>query len=201
MLKLGIVPDFDLIEQLRRVIEQPISLGPELAVFRDRAGRVAQRRLAQSGFRTGEAILELNGSSRKTSFGGMQIRWKITSTGHKGKRAPKFAVGVEYFDADKVGSPVLVRHWQPGDRFQPIGLGAQVKLQDLFTNEKIPRPVRHQLVVAATASGDLFWVEGLRIAERFKLDKQTRRRLKWQWLRRNPVLRAGEGGVSLGRTF
>src|SRR6266571_3045506 len=86
LLRLGIVPDFDLIEQLRRVLEQPISLGPELAVFRDRAGRVAQRRLAKSGFRTGEAILELNGSSGKTSFGGMQIRWKITSTGHEGKR-------------------------------------------------------------------------------------------------------------------
>ena len=108
---------------------------------------------------------------------------------------------MEYFDADKVGSRVLVRHWRPGDRFQPIGLGAQVKLQDLFTNEKIPRPVRHQLVVATTASGDLFWVEGLRIAERFKLDKQTLRRLKWQWLRGNPVLRVGAGRVSLGRTF
>ena len=191
LLKVGIVPDFDLIEQLRRVIEQPISLGPELAVFRDRAGRVARRRLARSGFHAGEAILELNGSTGKTSFGGMKIRWKITFTAYTGRRAPKFAAGVEYFDADKVGSRVLVRYWRPGDRFQPIGLGVQVKLQDLFTNEKIPRPVRHQLVVAATASGDLFWVEGLRIAERFKLDKQTRRRLKWQWLRGNPMLRAG----------
>ena len=181
LLELGILPDFDLIELLRRVIEQPISLGPELAVFRDRAGRIAQRRLAQSGFDAGEAILELNGSSGTTSFGGMQICWKITSAAHTGKRALKFAAGVEYFDADKVGSRVLVRHWRPGDRFQPIGLGAEAKLQDLFTNEKIPRPVRHQLVVATTASGDLFWVEGLRMAERFKLDKQTRRRLKWQW--------------------
>ena len=201
LLELGILPDFDLIELLRRVIEQPISLGPELAVFRDRAGRIAQRRLAQSGFDAGEAILELNGSSGTTSFGGMQICWKITSAAHTGKRALKFAAGVEYFDADKVGSRVLVRHWRPGDRFQPIGLGAEAKLQDLFTNEKIPRPVRHQLVVATTASGDLFWVEGLRMAERFKLDKQTRRRLKWQWLRGNPVLRPGEGRVSLGRTF
>jgi len=100
-----------------------------------------------------------------------------------------------------VGSRVMLRHWRPGDRFQPIGLGVQVKLQDFFTNEKIPRPARHQLVVAAAASGELFWVEGLRIADRFKLDKQTLRRLKWQWLRENPVLRVGKGHVSLGRTF
>jgi tRNA(Ile)-lysidine synthase len=105
---------------------------------------------------------------------------------------------VEYFDADKVGSRVLLRHWRRGDRFEPIGLGAQVKLQDLFTNEKVPRPARHQLVVAAAASGELFWVEGLRIAECFKLDKRTRRRLKWQSSRENPVLRVGKGRVSFG---
>ena len=201
LLKLGIVPDYDLIEQLRQVIEQPISIGPELALFRDRAGRIARKSPVRSGFCWGEAMLELNGSSAKTTFGGMEIRWEIIFTGHRVKRAPTFAAGVEYFDADKVGSNVVLRHWRPGDRFQPSGLGAPVKLQDLFTNEKIPRPARHQLVVAATASGELFWVEGLRIAERFKLDKRTVRRLKWRWLRENPVLRARKARVSLGRTF
>jgi hypothetical protein len=39
------------------------------------------------------------------------------------------------------------------------------------------------LVVAATASGEIFWVEGLRIAEGFKLDKSSRRGLKWAWRR------------------
>ena len=201
LLKLGIVPDFELIEELRREIERPVSLGPELEVLRDRAGRIARRKPIPSGFNAGEAMLELNRRSGKTIFGGTQIRWKITLMRNTDKRTPKFAAGVENFDADKIGSRVMLRHWRPGDRFQPIGLGAQVKLQDFFTNEKIPRPARHQLVVAATASGELFWVEGLRIAERFKLDKQTRRRLKWQWLRGNPVLRPGKGRVSLGRTF
>jgi tRNA(Ile)-lysidine synthase len=201
LLRQGIVPDFDLIEQLRRGIEQPISLGPALAVFRDRAGRIARRRRAQSSFQAGEAVLEFNGSNGKTSFGGIEIRWEIISARNTVTRARTFATGVEYFDADKVGAGVLVRHWRPGDRFQPIGLSARVKLQDLFTNEKIPRPARHQLVVATTASGELFWVEGLRIAERFKLDKQTLRRLKWRWSRGNPVLRVGKGRVSLGRKF
>jgi tRNA(Ile)-lysidine synthase len=201
LLSLGIVPDFDLIEQLRRGIEQPISIGPELAVFRDRAGRIAQRSPVQSGFQAGEAVLELNGSNGKTSFDGIEIRWEIISANKTSKRAPAFAAGVEYFDADKVSPTVLLRHWRPGDRFQPIGLSAPVKLQDLFSNARIPRSARHQLVVATTATGELFWVEGLRIAERFKLDKRTLRRLKWRWSRGNPVLRAGNGRVSLGRTI
>src|SRR6266571_1063858 len=60
LLKLGIVPDFELIEQLRREIERPVSLGPELEVFRDRAGRIARRKPIPSGFKAGEAILEVN---------------------------------------------------------------------------------------------------------------------------------------------
>ena len=199
--RLGTVPEFDLIEQLRRAIEQPISLGPERAVFRNRAGRIVRKTLVQSGFQVGEAVLQLNGNRGKTSFGGMDICWEIIAGGNPVKRAPRFAGGVEYFDAEKVGSIVLVRHWRPGDRFQPIGLSAPVKLQDLFTNEKIPRPARHQLVVVTTAAGELFWVEGLRIAERFKLDKRTLRRLKWRWSRGNPVLRAGKDRVSFPRTF
>ena len=37
--------------------------------------------------------------------------------------------------------------------------------------------------LAATAPGDLFWVEGLRISERFKLTHSTKRRLQWSWER------------------
>jgi tRNA(Ile)-lysidine synthase len=90
---------------------------------------------------------------------------------------------MELFDAAKGGNTVLLRHWRRGDRFQPIGMAAPLKLQDLFVNAKIERSFRHELVVATTASGELFWVEGLRMAEGFKLDKQSRQRLKWQWQR------------------
>jgi tRNA(Ile)-lysidine synthase len=98
-------------------------------------------------------------------------------------RAVKNGVNSEHFDADKVGHAIGLRHWRPGDRFQPIGMAGGVKLQDLFTNRKIPRAERLGLVVATTAGGELFWVEGLRLAERFKLDKNTVRGLKWCWER------------------
>lgn len=97
--------------------------------------------------------------------------------------------GCEYFDAAKIGSGVHLRHWRAGDRYQPIGMAREVKLQDVFTNQKVPRSRRHQLVVATTVDGRIFWVESLRISEQFKLDKHTTRRLKWQWRRQNPGAR------------
>jgi hypothetical protein len=62
-------------------------------------------------------------------------------------------------------------------------MACPVKLQDFFTNQKVPRTWRRQLLVAATAQGDVFWVEGARISERFKLTRQTIRRLQWRWER------------------
>jgi tRNA(Ile)-lysidine synthase len=82
-----------------------------------------------------------------------------------------------------VGSAVILRHWQPGDRFQPIGMSCSVKLQDFFTNQKVPREKRHRLIVGATVQGEIFWVEGMRISERFKLSGDTNRRLQWVWKR------------------
>jgi hypothetical protein len=58
-----------------------------------------------------------------------------------------------------------------------------VKLQDLFVNQKILRSRRHGLIVGTTVAGELFWVEGLRMAECFKLDKNTSCQLKWSWNR------------------
>ena len=74
-----------------------------------------------------------------------------------------------------------MRHWRPGDRFQPIGMKSAVKLQDLFVNAKIPAARRRVLVLAATAAGEIFWVEGLRMGEKFKLTPETRRQLRWNW--------------------
>jgi len=87
-------------------------------------------------------------------------------------------------DADRVGGRIALRHWQPGDRFQPIGLPQSVKLQDWFTNQKIPSGRRRELVVATTERGDVFWIENQRIGEQFKLTPETKRRLIWRWDRR-----------------
>jgi tRNA(Ile)-lysidine synthase len=90
---------------------------------------------------------------------------------------------VESFDADAVGDRVVLRHWRRGDRLQPIGMAAAVKIQDLFTNARVPRIERHQRLIATTAGADVFWVEGLRISEKYKLRPQTRHVLDWRWHR------------------
>jgi tRNA(Ile)-lysidine synthase len=78
---------------------------------------------------------------------------------------------------------VVLRHWRRGDRFQPIGMSDPVKLQDWFVNRKVPAARRRARVVAATAEGVLWWVEGGPVGERFKLTSASRRVLRWRWER------------------
>ena len=186
LIRLGIGPSFELVEQLRTRAGGTVSTGPDGLVRRDREGLIERVARLEPVFHPEERIVELASPVRRAAFGGLQIRWSliraICKRGH-----PRFGSSFEYFDANKVGSSITLRHWRAGDRFQPIGMRSVVKLQDLFTNARIPRAERRLRVVGVTADGVLFWVEGLRIGERFKLDNDTTTRLKWRWRRReNP---------------
>ena len=114
--------------------------------------------------------------------GGVVVKWVFARMKRGFRKAEQPTSGTEFFDADRVGKEIVLRHWRAGDRFQPIGLKRAVKLQDLFTNAKIPRERRHQLVVAEARNG-IFWVEGLRISENFKLTAETTLVLNWGWRR------------------
>jgi len=175
----GVPADFDLIESLHESADVPVSLSPELSVLRDATGAVSLRLAQRYDFNAREMVVRLAGRAGDVEFDGVHFGWRLEA-------GPNFArphdrKACESFDADKVGGRITLRHWRPGDRFQPIGLKSPVKLQDLFTNRKIPRARRRDLVVAATENGGIFWVEGLRISENFKLTPQTRRRLVWRW--------------------
>ncbi len=200
LLAQGVEPDYELVEQLRahpnRAVTVSASPGAPpsggsspcsppgarraVSVLRDGQGWVRLSQAEPARFRPEALEQHLCEKAGEAFFEGLRLSWRIT----RGGRKPRLGLpGREFFDADRVGTPVVLRHWRPGDRFQPAGMPTPVKLQDLFTNEKILPKQRRELIVAATAQGDLFWVEGLRISERFKLGLTTKRRLQWKWER------------------
>lgn len=184
LLKLGITPEFDLIERLRCFPNQPATISPRRTLTRDDQGRLRRRTASRAvRFKANESCLHLTGRTGRVQFDHVAVQWEILPRSEAPRDFAGKKAGCEYFDAAKVGSPIRLRHWRPGDRFQPIGMRAPVKLQDLWTNEKVPREQRHRFLVATTAQGILFWVEGLRMGETFKLDKRTVCSLKWEWHR------------------
>ena len=179
LLRLNVPAVFEMIELLRESPNRPVSVSAAASVHRDDAGVVRVRTRRPFTFNPNELAVALKDRRGEIVFDGVRCRWRVAASNGVQRRSR--AAGCESFDADKVGQEILLRHWRIGDRFQPIGMLSPVKLQDWFTNQKIPRERRRELVLAATAAGEIFWVEGLRISEQFKLDPQTKHRLIWRW--------------------
>ncbi len=85
---------------------------------------------------------------------------------------------IALLDFDKLDFPLTLRYWKAGDQFQPFGLnGHHKKVKDFLTNRKLNRFEKNETMVIES-NGEICWVVGLRIDERFKVDAGTKR--YWQ---------------------
>lgn len=84
----------------------------------------------------------------------------------------------EWLDADAVGGALWLRCWRAGDRFQPIGMKRAKKLQDIFVDGKVPVSQRRRTPLLVGAGGEICWIAGYRIGEKFKITVATRRALR-----------------------
>ena len=79
---------------------------------------------------------------------------------------------VAYLAPEAAPFPWLVRSFEPGDRFRPLGMSGVQKLKDLFMNEKIPVPERRRVPLLFSA-GRILWVCGVRMAEDGRVGSAT----------------------------
>jgi tRNA(Ile)-lysidine synthase len=63
--------------------------------------------------------------------------------------------------------PLTIRAWRHGDRMRPAGLDGTKTLQDVFTDNKVPREER-ELIPIVECGGEIVWVAGLAIGEEFR---------------------------------
>lgn len=77
-------------------------------------------------------------------------------------------------DAAKLAGVLSVRGWREGDRMRPLGLDGTKSLQDLFTDAKVPRSLRHRLPVVES-EGEIAWIAGVALSDLFKVTNSTTR--------------------------
>lgn len=76
-------------------------------------------------------------------------------------------------DFDKLHFPLKLRKWQAGDHFQPLGMkGKRQKLQDFFSNNKLTK-FEKEAVWILESRGEICWIVGYRLDERFKVTNST----------------------------
>lgn len=84
---------------------------------------------------------------------------------------------VKYFDYEKTGSEVLVRHRLNGDYIYLKGLRGKKKLKDVFIDMKINREVRESLPIIAVGN-EVLTIIGVRDSVSFNVDENTTKILK-----------------------
>ena len=90
-----------------------------------------------------------------------------------------------YLDLDKLEFPLVLRKWQNGDKFIPLGMKNKKNIGDFLTDLKIPIHQRN-FVYVLLSKNEIVWVgiiennkvTGLRINNNFKLTKSTQNIIK-----------------------
>jgi len=85
-------------------------------------------------------------------------------------------------DFDKIAGKIYVRNRRAGDRFIPYGMKGTKKLKDFFIDNKIPQEKRDliPLVTCGKEGKNIIWVTKLRLADNYKVSKETANILKIQ---------------------
>ncbi len=79
---------------------------------------------------------------------------------------------VALLDADKLQYPLTLRRWREGDIFVPFGMSGRKKISDFLIDEKVSQPEKERQFVL-TSQGEIVWVLGRRISEKFKIDGES----------------------------
>ena len=87
---------------------------------------------------------------------------------------PDTSKNIACIDFDKLSFPLEVRKWRKGDRFYPLGMKQFQKISDFLINNKVSVPDKEDVYVL-TSNGEVVWLMGYRIDERFKITGATKK--------------------------
>jgi len=94
---------------------------------------------------------------------------KIPVSEFKLNKSPNVAC----LDLNLLEFPLLIRKWQQGDYFQPLGMTGYKKVSDFFIDEKIPLHEKENTWLLCSGN-KIVWIIGFRIDNRFKVTPETK---------------------------
>lgn len=81
----------------------------------------------------------------------------------------------QVIDFDTVQMPLLIRSWEQGDRFQPLGMKGQKKVSNFLISLKIPLTLKKEVPVVEDAGKSIVAILPWRIDDNFKVTSKTKK--------------------------
>jgi tRNA(Ile)-lysidine synthase len=85
----------------------------------------------------------------------------------------QFSSTTAYIDKKKLNNTFVVRKWQKGDYFYPIGMNGKKKLSNYFKDQKLSLLEKEETWLLCDGN-DIVWVVGKRMDDRYKISKNTK---------------------------
>lgn len=90
---------------------------------------------------------------------------------------------VEWFDAERVAGPVVVRCRREGDRFWPIGARDEKKVGRFLIDAQLDPKTKQEVVIVDDVE-KILWVAPIRMCEQARVTPQTKQMLEIRVLRK-----------------
>lgn len=84
---------------------------------------------------------------------------------------------IAMLDINSINFPLVIRGWEQGDYFYPLGMTQRKKISDFLIDEKVNRIEKEKLFVLVSGN-QIVWLIGKRIDNRFKITDQTKKILQ-----------------------
>ena len=107
------------------------------------------------------------------------IRLKIDKFNNYSGFTPDPSPDIACLDGDKLQFPLLLRKWKHGDMFHPLGMKNMKKLSDFFIDAKLSLIEKERCRIMISG-GQIAWIVGLRIDDRFKITDETKKIVRFQ---------------------
>ena len=83
------------------------------------------------------------------------------------------STNIACLDKDKLQFPLILRKWQKGDYFQPLGMSGMKKLSNFFVDEKFSL-LQKEKCWLLTNGEEIAWIVGERLDNRYKITSKTK---------------------------
>jgi tRNA(Ile)-lysidine synthase len=91
-------------------------------------------------------------------------------------------------DCRKITFPVIIRKWKAGDYFYPLGMNQKKKLSNYFIDNKYSRFDKENIYILES-EGQIVWIIGDRIDDRFKITESTKKGLLIKSKRKDLIIK------------